>query len=154
MAGQYSCSFARRLCLSFALLAVQLLCVLSKPTARDASSSSILAESSRIVPDYVTRYGTGNPSQLFLSSVFSFLPAESCMLLLRLERLETNLPSLNQRRSSGYTRMIRFDRPTCSNTSATQPPPPTKAPSPTCQSSTSTTSPFSTMSIQEVGELP
>lgn len=55
MAGQYS--FNRRLRgLSIALLAVQCLCVLSKPTARD-TASSILAESNRVVPDYVTQYG-------------------------------------------------------------------------------------------------
>lgn len=70
-----------------------------------------------------------------------------------LEHLETNRHVLKQRRSSGYTRMTRFDRPTCSNISATQPPPPTKAPSPTCQSSISTTSRFSTTSTQAVEEL-
>ncbi|KAM0251872.1 hypothetical protein ACHAQJ_007985 [Trichoderma viride] len=38
------------------LLAVQFLCVLSKPAAR-STASSILAESNRIVPDYVTQHG-------------------------------------------------------------------------------------------------
>ncbi|KAL6790974.1 hypothetical protein J3E68DRAFT_411725 [Trichoderma sp. SZMC 28012] len=86
MAGQYSCSFARRLCLSFALLAVQLLCVLSSPTSRDASSSSILAESSRIVPDYVTRYAP----LVWLHSDDPFRPADL------LQHIRHTTPATNQ----------------------------------------------------------
>ncbi|KAJ4865595.1 vacuolar protein sorting-associated protein 62 domain-containing protein [Trichoderma breve] len=86
MAGQYSCSFARRLCLSIALLAVQLLCVLSKPTTRDASSSSILAESSRIVPDYVTQYAP----LVWLHSDDPFRPADL------LQHIRHTTPATNQ----------------------------------------------------------
>ncbi|KAL6691239.1 hypothetical protein J3F84DRAFT_167744 [Trichoderma pleuroticola] len=86
MAGQYSCSFARRLCLSFALLAVQLLCVLCKPTARDAPLSSILTESSRIVPSYVTQYAP----LVWLHSDDPFRPADL------LQHIRHTTPATNQ----------------------------------------------------------
>ncbi|UKZ74667.1 hypothetical protein TrVFT333_002337 [Trichoderma virens FT-333] len=86
MAGQSS--FARRLCLSITLLAVQLLCVLCTPTARDeaSSSSSILAESNRIVPSYVTKYAP----LVWLHSDDPFRPADL------LQHIRHTTPAINQ----------------------------------------------------------
>ncbi|KAL6874420.1 hypothetical protein HDV57DRAFT_227521 [Trichoderma longibrachiatum] len=88
MAGQHFLS--QRLCgLSIALLALQCLCVLCKPTGRDAAGS-ILAQSSRIVPEYVTRHAP----LVWLHSEDPFRPADL------LQHIRHTTPAINQTRIS------------------------------------------------------
>ncbi|KAL6857284.1 hypothetical protein J3F83DRAFT_364731 [Trichoderma novae-zelandiae] len=84
MAGQHS--FSQRLCgLSIALLALQCLCVLCKPTVRE-DAGSILAQSNRIVPEYVTRYAP----LVWLHSDDPFRPADL------LEHIRHTTPAISQ----------------------------------------------------------
>ncbi|PTB70116.1 hypothetical protein BBK36DRAFT_1173339 [Trichoderma citrinoviride] len=84
MAGQHS--FSQRLCgLSIALLALQCLCVLCKPTARE-DADSILALSNGVVPEYVTRYAP----LVWLHSDDPFRPADL------LQHIRHTTPTVNQ----------------------------------------------------------
>ncbi|RFU79324.1 vacuolar sorting-associated 62 [Trichoderma arundinaceum] len=77
-------------CLSIALLAVQFLCISSKPAARNAVSS-ILAESNRIVPDYKLIAILETAPLVWLHSDDPFRPADL------LEHIRHTTPTVDQK---------------------------------------------------------
>ncbi|KAK1255589.1 hypothetical protein MKX07_007848 [Trichoderma sp. CBMAI-0711] len=84
MAGQHS--FSQRLYgLSIAILTLQCPCVLCKPTAQEGAAL-ILAQSNRLVPDYVTQYAP----LVWLHSDDPFRPADL------LQHIHHTTPAINQ----------------------------------------------------------